>query len=171
MLFSHFTVCYHRHCATLLILILFVQILKSLKFELLSFKNPSDTLGPKISYCLSSHIWSNCKQHALVKNWLRHRPFIWLINNPTQQLPLSIWTPLQTVVIGSDFLSSSADMRVAIVVLCLMWLGSCESRRLGRCDVVRIFKTQGLDGFEGFSLGNCEYFVIVVWHAWFICIN
>ncbi len=60
----------------------------------------------------------------------------------------------------TDFLSSSADMRVTIAVLCLMWLCSCESRRLGRCDVVRIFRQEGLDGFEGFSLGNCGYFVI-----------
>lgn len=49
-------------------------------------------------------------------------------------------------------------MRVAIAVLCLMWLCSCESRRLGRCDVARIFKQEGLDGFEGFSLGNCGCF-------------
>jgi len=50
-------------------------------------------------------------------------------------------------------------MRVSIAVLCLMWLSSCESRTLGRCDVVRIFKAEGLDGFEGLSVGNCEYFV------------
>ncbi|XP_018958317.1 lysozyme C-like [Cyprinus carpio] len=56
-------------------------------------------------------------------------------------------------------------MRVAIAVLCLMWLCSCESRRLGRCDVARIFKQEGLDGFEGFSLGN--YVCTAYWESKF----
>ncbi|XP_051538777.1 lysozyme C [Myxocyprinus asiaticus] len=56
-------------------------------------------------------------------------------------------------------------MRVAIVVVCLMWLSSCESIRLSRCDVVRIFKKEGLDGFEGFSVGN--YVCTAFWESKF----
>ncbi|KAG1943927.1 lysozyme-like protein [Pimephales promelas] len=56
-------------------------------------------------------------------------------------------------------------MRVSIAVLCLMWLSSCESRTLGRCDVVRIFKAEGLDGFEGLSVGN--YVCTAYWESRF----
>ncbi|KAK9953270.1 hypothetical protein ABG768_017275 [Culter alburnus] len=56
-------------------------------------------------------------------------------------------------------------MKVAIAVLCLMWMSLCESRRLGRCEVVNIFKAEGLDGFEGFSLGN--YVCTAYWESRF----
>ncbi|KTG44185.1 hypothetical protein cypCar_00004083 [Cyprinus carpio] len=56
-------------------------------------------------------------------------------------------------------------MKVTIAVLCLMWLCLCESRRLKRCDVVRIFKQEGLDGFEGFSVGN--YVCTAYWESRF----
>ncbi|XP_065114348.1 lysozyme C [Paramisgurnus dabryanus] len=54
-------------------------------------------------------------------------------------------------------------MRVAFLVLCVMWLSSCEGRKLSRCSVARIFKDQGLDGFEGFSLGN--YVCTAYWES------
>ncbi|XP_051970245.1 lysozyme C-1-like [Xyrauchen texanus] len=54
-------------------------------------------------------------------------------------------------------------MREAIVVVCLMWLSSCESIKLSHCDVVRIFKKEGLDGFEGFSVGN--YVCTAFWES------
>ncbi|XP_026860192.2 lysozyme C [Electrophorus electricus] len=50
-----------------------------------------------------------------------------------------------------------------VVVVCLMWLAVCESRRLSRCEVVRIFKQQGLEGFEGFNLGN--YVCMAYWES------
>lgn len=49
-------------------------------------------------------------------------------------------------------------MKLVVVFLCLAWLSMCESKTLGRCDVVRTFKNEGLDGFEGFSIGNCEFY-------------
>ncbi|ROL42658.1 Lysozyme C [Anabarilius grahami] len=56
-------------------------------------------------------------------------------------------------------------MQVAIAVLCLMWMSLCESRTLGRCEVVNIFRAEGLDGFEGFSLGN--YVCTAYWESRF----
>ncbi|XP_072513942.1 lysozyme C [Salminus brasiliensis] len=51
-----------------------------------------------------------------------------------------------------------------VMLACVMFLASvCESRRLGRCEVARIFKDQGLDGFEGFGLGN--YVCMAFWES------
>ncbi|XP_062841725.1 lysozyme C [Trichomycterus rosablanca] len=51
------------------------------------------------------------------------------------------------------------------VVLGLMFLAVCDGRRLGRCEVARIFKNQGLDGYEGFKLGN--YVCMAYWESRF----
>nr|AAI14261.1 Lysozyme [Danio rerio]AAI62644.1 Lysozyme [Danio rerio] len=56
-------------------------------------------------------------------------------------------------------------MRLAVVLLCLAWMSSCESKTLGRCDVYKIFKNEGLDGFEGFSIGN--YVCTAYWESRF----
>lgn len=44
-----------------------------------------------------------------------------------------------------------------LLLVLLALLPACGGRRMSRCEVVRIFKQQGLDGFEGFALGNCKY--------------
>ncbi|TRY69894.1 hypothetical protein DNTS_015355 [Danionella cerebrum] len=54
-------------------------------------------------------------------------------------------------------------MRLVFALLFLTVLSISESRRLGRCDLVRTFKRQGLDGFEGFSVGN--YVCMAYWES------
>ncbi|XP_076869543.1 lysozyme C-like [Brachyhypopomus gauderio] len=53
-------------------------------------------------------------------------------------------------------------MRLVLVVV-LMCLAVSEARRLGRCEVIRNFKQQGLDGYEGFKLGN--YVCMAFWES------
>ncbi|KAL7835429.1 hypothetical protein SRHO_G00277760 [Serrasalmus rhombeus] len=50
-----------------------------------------------------------------------------------------------------------------VIVFCMLFLAVCESRKLSRCEVVRLFKAQGLDGFGGFSLGN--YVCMAYWET------
>ena len=45
----------------------------------------------------------------------------------------------------------------AIVLLALVCMPLCLARKLSRCETVKIFKTEGLDGLDGHSLGNCRY--------------
>nr|XP_023654097.1 lysozyme C-like [Paramormyrops kingsleyae] len=50
-----------------------------------------------------------------------------------------------------------------LFLVLLALLPACRGRRLSRCEVVRIFKQQGLDGFEGFALGN--YVCMAFWES------
>ncbi|KAG7487354.1 hypothetical protein MATL_G00022320 [Megalops atlanticus] len=50
-----------------------------------------------------------------------------------------------------------------LLLLLLACLPLCAARRLGRCEVARIFKEQGLDGFEGYALGN--YVCMSFWES------
>ncbi|XP_028826392.1 lysozyme C [Denticeps clupeoides] len=50
-----------------------------------------------------------------------------------------------------------------ILVLTLVWLPMCAARQFERCEVAKIFKEQGLDGFEGHSLGN--YICMAFWES------
>lgn len=113
---------------------------------------------PKVSYCLNSHIWSNCKLHALVKNWLRHKPFFWLVYNPTLQLPPFIWTPLQIADI--DWFSEQQcryegdDCGLVSDVAVLVW--EPQTGSLWCCPYLQASGTRWLWG-------------ILAWQLWVLC--
>ncbi|XP_030623423.1 lysozyme C [Chanos chanos] len=50
-----------------------------------------------------------------------------------------------------------------LTTVLLVLLPVCGARRMGRCEVARAFRAQGLDGFEGFSLGN--YVCMAFWES------
>ncbi|XP_012688691.1 lysozyme C [Clupea harengus] len=51
----------------------------------------------------------------------------------------------------------------AIVLLALVCMPLCLARKLSRCETVKIFKTEGLDGLDGHSLGN--YVCMAYWET------
>ncbi|PWS23069.1 hypothetical protein DKP78_15085, partial [Enterococcus faecium] len=50
-----------------------------------------------------------------------------------------------------------------IIHLAVLCVPLCMARRLKRCEVDRNFRSQGLDGFGGFSLGN--YVCMAFWES------
>ncbi|KPP56383.1 sperm acrosome-associated protein 5-like [Scleropages formosus] len=56
-------------------------------------------------------------------------------------------------------------MKLLMLQLLLLgaFLSLCNGRQMSRCEVVKIFKSQGLDGFEGFAVGN--YVCMAYWES------
>lgn len=48
-------------------------------------------------------------------------------------------------------------MKALVLALVFLFIAANEAKVFSKCELARILKQNGLDGYYGYALGNCEF--------------